>query len=145
MVYSEDVTDKHQKKMDMQTEVIMEEDVKIPNFLPPENSSKKTRGELQWLVNYNEGVIDKDYVKEGDSVSKVFEKYCNENNLQFDKKFFKKVLKESGKFILKLKYHYNRPRPYQLAEFFDINEFKDFELPSMKTPSYPSGHSAQGY
>ena len=145
MVYSEDVTDKHQKKMDMQTEVIMEEDVKIPNFLPPENSSKKTRGELQWLVNYNEGLIDKDYVKEGDSVSKVFEKYCNENNLEFDKKFFKKVLKESGKFILKLKYHYNRPRPYQLAEFYGIEEFKDFELPSMKTPSYPSGHSTQGY
>ena len=145
MVYSEDVTDKHQKKMDMQTEVIMEEDVKIPNFLPPENSSRKTRSELQWLVNYNEGLIDKDYVKEGDSVSKVFEKYCNENNLEFDKKFFKKVLKESGKFILKLKYHYNRPRPYQLAEFYGIEEFKDFELPSMKTPSYPSGHSTQGY
>ena len=72
MVYSEDVTDKHQKKMDMQTEVIMEEDVKIPNFLPPENSSRKTRSELQRLVNYNEGIIDKDFVEDGDSVLKVF-------------------------------------------------------------------------
>ena len=52
---------------------------------------------------------------------------------------------ESSKTILSLKYYYNRPRPKQLADYYGMVEFKDVELGSMKTPSYPSGHSTQGH
>ena len=45
---------------------------------------------------------------------------------------------------MKLKYDYNRPRPYQIAEFYNI-DLNGVELNSMKTPSYPSGHAIQGY
>ena len=45
--------------------------------------------------------------------------------------------------MLELKYHFNRPRPYQLAKHYDIKLGENI-LESMKTPSYPSGHSAQG-
>ena len=45
---------------------------------------------------------------------------------------------------MELKYKYNRPRPHQLAEFYGLDVSK-FELDSMKTPSYPSGHATQGY
>ena len=42
--------------------------------------------------------------------------------------------------MLELKYHFNRPRPYQLAEYYGIKLGENI-LESMKTPSYPSGHS----
>ena len=47
-------------------------------------------------------------------------------------------------FTRKLKLHYNRPRPYQIAEFYGI-DLNGTELESMKTPAYPSGHAIQGY
>ena len=97
IVYSDCIKPKHRKKIDMQTQIIGE--VLVPSQPCPDNSSQKTRNELQWLLNYNNGVIDRDMSKEGDDVLKVFEKYCKENNLDFDKKYYDKVLKESAKTI----------------------------------------------
>ena len=143
MVYSDKIKSKHQEKMDMETSIIPE--VTIPQKPYPENASKQTLSELRWLLNYNEGVLDHKFIKEGDDVLDVFEKYCNENNLSFDRSYYKVILKESAKVVLNLKYYYNRPRPYQLAEFYGIKDFEIHKLDTANTPSYPSGHSAQGY
>ena len=59
-------------------------------------------------------------------------------------KEIEKIIKQSVKYIFELKYKYNRPRPYQIAEFYGI-DLNGTELDSMKTPSYPSGHAIQGY
>tara|TARA_B100000287_G_scaffold21674_1_gene21365 strand:+ start:171 stop:818 length:648 start_codon:yes stop_codon:yes gene_type:complete len=142
--YSDKVEKKHQKTISMKTELI-DSDETIPQTPFPENSSRQTRSELEFLVNYNNGKIDKKFVKEGDNILPLFEKYCKDNNLDFDKKYYKQILNESSKTILSMKYYYNRPRPHQLAEFYGILKFEKFDLPSMKTPSYPSGHSTQGY
>ncbi len=144
MKYTDKVDSKHQKKMDMPTE-LLSDDMRVPFTSFPENSSKETLDELEWLSVYNGGNIDENYVKEGDGVSGVFEKYCNENDLKYNKEYYKQILDESSKTILSLKYYYNRPRPKQLADYYGIEEFKDVELSSMKTPSYPSGHSTQGH
>ena len=45
--------------------------------------------------------------------------------------------------ITKIKHHQKRPRPKKRAKKYGMN-MKDIEMASMKTPSYPSGHSAQG-
>ena len=142
--YSDTVKPQHQKKMNIKTELIASE-MRVPYNPPPENSSKETRDELEWLLKYNSGVINKDFVKKGDGILEVFEKYCKENNLKFNKKYYKQIQDESSKTILSLKYYYNRPRPKQLADYYGIEEFQDVELGSMKTPSYPSGHSTQGH
>ena len=142
--YSDEIKPKHQEKMNMPTELIADEMV-VPEKPFPENSSKQTRDELNWLIHYNNGIVDKDFVNQGDSVVGMFEDYCKENNLPFVKKYYKKIVEESSKTILSLKYHYNRPRPKQLADYYGMEEFKDIELSSMKTPSYPSGHSTQGH
>tara|TARA_B100000287_G_scaffold228760_1_gene215619 strand:+ start:145 stop:789 length:645 start_codon:yes stop_codon:yes gene_type:complete len=144
MKYSDEIKKKHQKKISMQTKLI-DSEMRIPEKPFPDNSSRETRDELQWLSIYNNGIIDKDVVKEGDEILPLFENYCKDNNLTFNKKYYKEILKESTKTILSMKYHYNRPRPYQLAEYYGIKEFEDFEMTSMKTPSYPSGHSTQGH
>ena len=54
-----------------------------------------------------------------------------------------KLIKDSAPIILELKKHFDRPRPKVLAKKMNI-KIKDIEMDSMKTPSYPSGHSAQG-
>ncbi len=130
--------------MSMQTELIKSE-MRIPEKPFPENSSQETRDELQWLLDYNDGVINRKFIKEGDDIEVVFKEYCDNNNLKYNKKYYKQILKESTKTILSMKYHYNRPRPYQLAEFYEIPDFKIHKLDSAYTPSYPSGHTTQGY
>ena len=124
MKFTDSVLPKHQKKMEMQNEII--EDMRIPLTPFPENASRQTRKELKFLTNYNEGEINKDFVKEGDNIRKVFEAFCKEHDLSFDKKYFNDLIKESKKTILQLKYYYNRPRPFQLAEYFRIEEFKNY-------------------
>jgi hypothetical protein len=44
--------------------------------------------------------------------------------------------------ILKLKYHFQRPRPYQLAQHYKLKLFP-FSSVSAETPSYPAGHTFQ--
>jgi hypothetical protein len=142
--YSDKVKPKHKEKMNIKTKLLASE-MRVPYNPFPENSSKETRTELHNLINYNNGLINKEFIKKGDDIEKVFEEYCNNNNLKYDKKYYEQILKESTKTILSLKYYYNRPRPKQLADYYGIEEFDDVELGSMKTPSYPSGHSTQGH
>lgn len=142
MRYSESIKPKHQKKMDRPLKHI--HNPMIPHNPPPTNSSKVTVDELHWLLNYNDGKISNDVVMEGDDIEKVFENYCEENSLNYPKEYIKELIKDSGRIIYELKYKYNRPRPFQLGEFYNIPDFKIHNLDSAKTPSYPSGHSTQG-
>ncbi len=144
MKYSSDVKPKHKKKINMETK-LLSNDMLVPEPPFPENSSRHTREELEWLINYNDGKINEDMVKDGDNVLKNFKAYCKENKLNFDNDYYEKILKETTKTILSLKYYYNRPRPYQLGEYYDIPDFKIHKLDSAKTPAYPSGHTTQAY
>ena len=44
--------------------------------------------------------------------------------------------------IFKLKYHIQRPRPFQLAQYYKLKLFP-YKSFSSHTPSYPSGHTVQ--
>ena len=46
---------------------------------------------------------------------------------------------------MELKKHYNRPRPSVIAKKMNIDIGSIVDMDSAKTPSYPSGHSAQAY
>ena len=54
----------------------------------------------EWLLNYNNGIIDKEIVKEGDNIKEVFKKYCDENNIELESvpKLLSKPLKEKLKY-----------------------------------------------
>ena len=108
---------------------------------PPGNNTFDTMQEIKTI---NKIPIRKDFVKEYDDIEKAFEKTAKREGVKnYDKRIAKAVIKESAPVILKLKKHFNRPRPKVLAKKMNI-KMKDIELPSMKTPSYPSGHSTQG-
>jgi hypothetical protein len=52
------------------------------------------------------------------------------------------VVKDVQNLIYKLKFHYQRPRPFQLAQYYKLKLFP-YKSHSANTPSYPSGHTIQ--
>ena len=139
MTYNTGPSEKHQSRMDYPITLFNE--FEMPDKPFPENSSKETLKELHYL---EEQEIDKDFAKERDDVTKVFGNLFKELKLEFNKEEAEELLKQSSKYIMELKYKYNRPRPHQVAEFYNM-DVSQFNLDSMNTPSYPSGHATQGY
>ena len=107
---------------------------------PPKNTSMVVYNELQFLKDLPE---DDKYVEENDDIEKVFEQVCKENNVEYPKELVESLINSAAGIILDLKYHHNRPRPFQLSSHYNM-KLGEHVLESMKTPSYPSGHSTQG-
>ena len=113
-------------------------DFKIKKYLdkkPPSNNSTTTKGEITALTKIP---IREKFIKEKDDVKKSFSKIVKEEEL------VQRLINASAPIIMKIKKHHNRPRPKVIAKKLNT-KMKDMEMASMKTPSYPSGHSAQGY
>ena len=120
MTYNSGPAGRHKNRM-MTPLTLFESEYALPNQLPTDNS------------------------KEHDNIIKVFKKTLAELELPYIKEELESLLDESAKFVMELKYKYNRPRPYQIAEFYGIDLNGTLKMDSMKTPSYPSGHAIQGY
>jgi hypothetical protein len=104
---------------------------------PPVDSGYTTRTEINELKKIP---LKKDFVKKFDNIESAFAKTAKDNNVEdYDKKIAAKLIKESAPVILELKKHFNRPRPKELDK-----NLPNYEMNSMKTASYPSGHSVQG-
>lgn len=107
---------------------------KYMNKPPPSDSSFETMQEIKELSKIP---INKKFVIDNDDMMKVFEKIVGRDDL------IPLLLNSSREPLLKIKNHHKRPRPKEIAHTFDVK--LDYKyLPSMDTPSYPSGHSAQG-
>jgi len=141
-VYTTDgITDKHAERIEYAKTKGLFKDFNMSKYFhkkPPKNTSMKTLQELYWLRDLPE---DKEFVEKHDDVKGVFKEVCEEHGLEFPKELVKELIKSCS--MLELKYHFNRPRPYQLADYYNIKLGENI-LESMKTPSYPSGHAAQG-
>ena len=142
-VYTKDgVKDRHAKKIEGIKDGLFKDfnysKYKVKN--PPKNTSMIVYNELQYLKDLPE---DDKYVEENDDIEKVFEKVCKENNVEYPKELVSDLIKSAAGIVLDLKYIHNRPRPFQLASHYNL-KLGEKVLESMKTPSYPSGHSAQG-
>ena len=141
--HSDKVKSKHAKKI-KKVQKGMFKDFNYDDFKEeqaPKNESLQTYNELRYLQTLEE---DKDFVKEMDSIEDVFESVCDKHSIVFPKEMVQKILDESAGIILDLKYQHNRPRPGVLAKEYNM-KLAEVILSSMKTPSYPSGHSTQGY
>ena len=114
----------------------------------PKNSSKGAREELNLLVDYvNEVKSDagtlRRYRAYDTSLERVFAQVIMEQELG-DKgaEICDKLFDETVPLILKLKFHFQRPRPYQLAQHYKLKLFP-FDSKTADSPSYPSGHTVQ--
>jgi len=118
-------------------------DFNISNFKkmkPPSDNTFDTSQEIKALKKIP---LNKKFVKDYDNIEKAFAKTAEEQSIDYDKKIAAKLITASAPIILKLKKHFDRPRPKELAKKMNI-KIKDIEMDSMKTASYPSGHTAQG-
>jgi|688.fasta_scaffold591105_2 hypothetical protein len=52
------------------------------------------------------------------------------------------IVKDIQNLIFKLKFHIQRPRPFQIAQYYKLKLFP-YKSFSAHTPSYPSGHTVQ--
>ena len=107
---------------------------KFKSKKPPKDNSLKTLSEIKKL---EKTPIDKVFVENNDNVEDRFNNIVSDSNIRT-------LLDQSIPHIEKLKKYFNRPRPKDLAKNFGI-KLDNIELKSMKTPSYPSGHSVQAY
>jgi hypothetical protein len=107
---------------------------------PPKDGSLRSLSEIKDLQKIP---IDKDFINKRDDIYGSFKELADNKNINIDKKEVDKLADGSASIILKLKKYYNRPRPKDQAKQYGI-DLENVELASMKTPSYPSGHSAQG-
>ena len=140
MTYNSGPKGRHKKRM-MTPLTLFENEYALPNQLPPENSSATTLDEIKHLASIKQ---NKKFVKVHDNIKEVFKDTLAELELPYIEEELDSLLKQSAKFVMELKYKYNRPRPHQIAEFYGIN-LNGVELDTMRTPSYPSGHAIQGY
>jgi len=142
-VYTKDgVSDEHAKWISKINDGLLKDfnysKYKVKN--PPKNTSMIVYNELQYLQDLPE---DTEFVKEHDDIEKIFEKVCKENDVEYPKELVISLLKSAAGIIFDLKYHHNRPRPFQLASHYNMKLGENI-LESMNSPSYPSGHSVQG-
>jgi hypothetical protein len=117
-------------------------------FTFPKNSSKGTREELNQLVDYVEELkkdpeAQKRYRAYDSSLTRVFAQVIIEQNLgEKGADLVDKLLDDTIPLLVKLKFYFQRPRPYQLAEHYKLKLFP-FETKLGDSPSYPSGHALQ--
>lgn len=109
---------------------------------PPPNDSLKTLEELKYLSNLPD---NKKYVIKYDDIKKSFADIFDYHNIKFPKNFVNKIMPLADGVIMKFKYDFKRPRPRALAKLYGVDLGEEIVMDSMNTPSYPSGHSTQGY
>ncbi len=134
-----------------------DENIKRPGYLdrlldrlyaspPPSNSSVTTKSELI-------------YLKQQSTVRQITRKELFDRHLVpfIDQLFIdngadaedvttttKNICYDVLPIITKLKYYFNRPRPYQLLYYYpDIEFYPDYSF-FVSSPAYPSGHSVIG-
>mgnify|MGYP003656619085 FL=1 len=116
---------------------------KIQKYLdkkPPSDNSFDTDQEIKTLKKIP---MNKKFVEDKDNIVDSFRKTSKLAKVNFPEKLVKELVKQAIPIMLKIKKHHNRPRPKALAKKKNI-KLEDIEMSSMKTASYPSGHSAQG-
>ncbi len=115
--------------------------------VPPKNDSEKTRNELNTVKRLSEDRSAKDEksIKDhDDDPTFAIKKYMNENDLDYNKEDIKKIIEIGSSVSRHFKNNFQRPRPWQIAENLNLDiGHMGFPSDSMKTPSYPSGHSLQ--
>ena len=107
---------------------------------PPENESDTTEEEIEYL---EEIPVDKNLVDSADEIRQHFKNFLSPKGLEYPKEEMKEVMQGVKAIILILKYYYNRPRPWQIADAKGL-ELNSETLQSSSSPSYPSGHATQG-
>lgn len=146
LVYVKEPKPKHAKRIaaaqDRDWFKVYAEDA--PVELYPANSSDVVKAELlnmstEQATTRKPGKLEHKY---DDDFLWAFKELVESNGGQWPTDYFKDMVKVAADRTIRLKYKYNRPRPFQLAPYHDV-DMTIFGSGTAKTPSFPSGHTAQ--
>ena len=138
IVYAVKPKEKHQKRLDSAEDyqILNCSYVDAPVCVPPANSSGETKAELETIaaaeaLHKNPGKLEQKY---DDEFAYAFKKVVEDAGLEYDDEYFNLLIKEAASITIRLKYKYNRPRPYQLGPVLGIDVTK-YQSSTAKTPS----------
>ena len=151
-VPNEDDREAMERELDI-IELDIDRDIKLAP--PPKNTSSQVKEELKTIIDLHlqtkeetenfEIEISKPAKLQDLNIIKAFTNLAEELGLsdEITKEELRPIIKETAMIVMNLKYKFNRPRPFQLMDFHNV-EFEPADFKSSKTPAYPSGHSFQG-
>lgn len=120
----------------------------IENFPPPpantDNSTKIDLIELSQLTRYRTKEQVDIALAIDDKAESIFIPYLKESSLEYPTEVVKSFWNVYYPIVTNIKHHFNRARPWQLAEKYGIY-IEHIATEASNTPSYPSGHSTYGY
>jgi hypothetical protein len=126
----------------------------LTKFKFPQNGSRVTINELNEVLEYvNETKDDSErlttYRIYDQSVAATYKRNIKALDLQEEEKdenqlniVINDVFEDINYLIYNLKYYFQRPRPYQLAKFYNQSLFP-IDSYTSNSPSYPSAHAIQ--
>ena len=116
----------------------------------PLNDSELVKDELNDIVDYIDSISDEEnkaflirYKAYDRSLIQVITTTFKQKGIDVEN-LCEDIIKDIRNLIYKLKYFYQRPRPYQLAQYYKLKLFP-YNSFSASTPSYPSGHTLEAY
>ena len=116
-------------------------------YKPPKNDSEITKYELNTIAESIDEV-DEDNLKRfkmiDSNIVKYYSLFLKSKGINGEKlePILREIIDEALPLIAKIKMHYNRPRPYQLAQIYKLKLFP-YQTTKADSPAYPSGHVIQ--
>jgi hypothetical protein len=114
----------------------------------PPNESETTQDEIRELLEYqssdeqkNDSLVNR-YIDYDKDLKDVYLEFCSDNGIPEGAELIDAIVEDTKPLIAKLKYFYNRPRPFQMAYYYKARLIAHSSINAM-TPSYPSGHVLQ--
>lgn len=118
------------------------------NTPAPKNSSKEVLNELQEMLELQTDLSEADaklIKKAEDDLVELIAKHVKEFGIEEDAKgIMERIAKYTDPLLYKLKNHYNRPRPAQLARVLNVDMFPVIGT-NASSASYPSGHALDSF
>jgi hypothetical protein len=116
----------------------------------PLNNSELVKDELNEIVDYINSISDEEnksflarYKSYDRSLIQTITTTFKQKGIDVES-ICEDIVTDTKSLIYKLKYFYQRPRPFQLAQYYKLKLFP-YSSYSSNTPSYPSGHTLQAY
>ena len=115
---------------------------KMKNIFPPPNN--QIIEIIDVIYQHSNRLVPNSLQNDADNLTQLFFKVLQQNGVHVSMKNLDQIANQIRPTIVKLKNHFNAPRPSQVARKLGLS-FKGDYLRSAQTPSYPSGHTAQAY
>ena len=114
-------------------------------FMAPGNKVAKSEIEAMIAIQPSVTKSELKFIKDSEEdIAGVWSQELKNIGIDIERQKIDDYIQTTYSIIYNLKYHYQRPRPYQAAYFYDL-KFYPLITTDASTPSYPGGHAFAAY